>query len=651
MRSVRQVHRRAEAKTPRHAAMSKPWYQAPGLLAVAMALVAMALAGCGGGGGSGVEVQGRVLPTGGDEPWTVCVDANRNFACDDDETARTRTDGRGAYRLALPRRASPDDTLLIAERGEGARRTWVAAPASAASIGVFSTLVALQWQASPGEGVDAAQRPLRALFGLGEHFDLLDAGNWSDDAALQTAARALYNAWQAGNAALARRAAGPTARAQAAARDDEAPALAAVLMRTTARYLDPEHRRLLPGVTARTLSWEVAQTVHPSSCTTASPAVMHIDTDAAAPILTKTDYVKGRLRIEAPGEAAAQALPLSIRGRGNSTWTMPKKPYRLKLDQAAALLDMSADRDWALLANYADKSLLRNALALCIGRQLGMDYTPASRFVELTLNGQYQGLYQLTEHIKTAAHRVDIGDAAATGTDPGGFLLEIDTRLDEDFWFLSSAFGVPYTVKSDTDAAQTARIRAVIDDFDARLAGTDFADPVRGYGAVLDTEALVDFYLANELMRNNDVFFSSTFVHRKDRGKLVFGPLWDFDIAAGNIDFSGNENPIGWWARHGAYAERLFEDPAFARQVAARWQFLSERMPALQRFIRDSAAVLDAAQARNFATWDILNEWVWPNAVVTGSYAGEIAYLSGWLQQRSDWLDREWNAAAGGGLP
>ncbi|HNT40385.1 MAG TPA: CotH kinase family protein [Rubrivivax sp.] len=609
-----------------------PLQGAHALLAIAFSLAAMSLSGC--GGGSGVEVQGRILPTDGDGPWTVCADANRDFACNDDEVVRAQADVSGHYRLTLPRRSSPDDTLLVAERGEGTQRSWLAAPATAASMGVFSTLVALQWQISPDEGVDAAQRPLRELFGLDEHVDLLDAANWSDDAALQTTARALHGAWQAGNAALARR----------GADGDGALALAAALMGTTARYLDPERHRLLPGVTARTLGWEVAQTLDPSSCTTASPVVMEIDTDDAAPILTKTDYVKGRLRIEAPGEAAAEALPLSIRGRGNATWALPKKPYRIKLGQASSLLGLPAERDWALLANYLDKTMLRNALAFCMGRQLGMDYTPASRFVELRLNGQYRGVYELTEHIKVGPQRVDIGTSAATADDPGGFLLEIDGRLDEDYWFYGrEPLNMPYTVKSDTDAAQTARIAAVIDDFEQRLFGADFTDPATGYAARLDVEALVDYYLINELMRNNDVFFSSTFVHRKDQGKLVFGPLWDFDIAAGNINPEGHESPGGWWAHDLGYMSQLFKDPGFARQVAARWQFLGGRVPALLAFVHDSAAALDAAQTRNYAIWNIGEEPGWPhNRTLAGSYAGEVAYLSDWLEQRAAWLDAQW---------
>ncbi|MFT3818202.1 MAG: CotH kinase family protein [Rubrivivax sp.] len=606
--------------------------------ALGWALCAALLAACDGGGRSPETLSGRVQRLG--QPtataWTVCLDLDQDFDCGPAEP-RTQADGDGRFTLELP--AGVDAAgALIAARGDDGSGTGqrLAAPAGAGLVTVFSTLIALQWKGDPAAGLGAAQRRLQALLMLAADADLLNDGEWTQDPALERTAAALHDGVQAALPGLP--AAGPGA-------------LAGLLTDTLARYLEPGRGRLLPGVGGRTLAHEIGQTLQPTACRVEPPPTLRIATDGAAPIVSKDAYVGARLQAEAGANGGdALDLRLAIRGRGNSTWTMPKKPYRLKLDAPAALLDgAAADRDWALLANYSDKSLLRNAVALCLGRKLGMDFTPADRFVELELNGEYQGVYQLVEHVKAAAGRVDIGQEAATAQDPGGFLLEIDSALDEDFWFLSSPMDLPYTVKSDTDAATVPLIEQVIAGFEARLLGAGFADPDAGYAAALDVESLVDFYLVNELMRNNDAFYASTFVHRKDRGKLVFGPLWDFDIAAGNIDYNGNDAAEGWWVRGRGYLPRLFDDPHFVRQVAARWQFLSRQMPDLQRFIRQGAEALDAAQQRNFAAWDILNLWIWPNAVVTGSYAGEVDYLQDWLARRSAWLDREWALAADGG--
>ncbi len=143
-------------------------------------------------------------------------------------------------------------------------------------------------------------------------------------------------------------------------------------------------------------------------------------------------------------------------------------------------------------------------------------------------------------------------------------------------------------------------------------------------------------------MRNNDVLVSSTYLYRATGGRLRFGPVWDFDITAGNFNDFGNGAATGWWVRVvSRYVQQLLNDEAFVQHLNARWRYLSSRMPELQRHIASTAQQLDGAQQRNFDRWPILATWVWPNAVVTGSYAGEVAYLRGWLGERAAWLDAQ----------
>ena len=375
-----------------------------------------------------------------------------------------------------------------------------------------------------------------------------------------------------------------------------------------------------------------------AECPSVEVTPIRIDTQGAAPILSKDDYVDATLRVGNSGEA----IQTRIRGRGNSTWIMPKKPYRLKLDKKTALLGMAADKDWALLANYSDKTLMRNSVAFCMSRILGMAWTPDSRYVELTLNGDYVGSYQLTEHVKTGADRVDIGEESTLAGDPGmGFLLEIDARLDEVFWF-NSTQGVPYTVKSDLVAEQLPAITDYVAQVEAALFGPDFTNADTGYEHYLGTDSLIDMYLINELMRNTDAFASSTFAYRPRGGKLHFGPAWDFDIAAGNVNYSGNWETEGWWVRTvSPYVPRLQQDPQFERRVKQRWAYLASRLPELHGYISATARALDGSQQRNFERWPILDSYVWPNAVVTGSYADEVRYLADWLSKRAAWMDTQ----------
>lgn len=419
-------------------------------------------------------------------------------------------------------------------------------------------------------------------------------------------------------------------------------AAAPALIDALAGYIDAGSGTLLRTITPRVVATQALHALKPSGCEAAPVATLEIETAGQASIASKEQYVAATLRVSADGDQPAQQLPMRIRGRGNSTWEMPKKPYRLNLDQAASLLGMPADRHWALLAHYADKTLLRNSVAFCLSRMLALDYTPRHRYVELTLNGAYQGVYQLAEHIRVADHRVNLGASPAPGAESGmGFLLEVDQRLDADFGF-SSTQGVPYAVKSDITQAQLPHIVGAVEAMESAMFGAEFRDPEQGYLRHLDVDTLIDVYLINELMRNNDMMVSSTYLYRATGGRLRFGPVWDFDITAGNFNASGNDAPEGWWVRVvSRYAQQLHNDEAFVQHLNARWRYLSSRMPELQAYIGAMALQLDAPQRRNFERWPILATWVWPNAVVTGSYEGEVTYLRGWLGARAGWMDAQ----------
>jgi spore coat protein CotH len=347
-----------------------------------------------------------------------------------------------------------------------------------------------------------------------------------------------------------------------------------------------------------------------------------------APITSREDYLNATINVN------GQTISSRIRGRGNSTWVMPKKPYRLNLDEAASLLGMPPARNWALLANYIDKTLLRNALAFCTSETLGLEYTPRSRFVELTLNGQYEGVYQLTEHIEVGPDRVNIGPETETSN---GFLVELDGMyLEEDAWFISS-MNMPYVFKSDHTPEQMAAVEAYMNDVERRL-NSDFVSLAES----VDIQSFIDFYLVNEWLKNNDAFFfSSTYMYRRHNERLRFGPVWDFDLAAGNIDRNGNDDPTGYWTRQQTYPRLAFQYPEFEARVKERWRSFRLRAQQIVDSISASARALDESQRRNFDRWDILDLIVPPNPVATGSYEGEIAYLQNWLRSRIDWLDSE----------
>jgi hypothetical protein len=382
---------------------------------------------------------------------------------------------------------------------------------------------------------------------------------------------------------------------------------------------------------------------------------LQIATTAGAPIASRETYVTGSWRLMNADSVVEQQGTLDIRGRGNTTWLiMPKKPYRVRLTAAAPLLGMPSNRHWALLANYADKTLVRNDLVLDLGRRLGFAWTPRSGFVHLELNGRYDGLYQLTEHIRVDPQRVNVpelrvGDTSAAMVS-GGYLLEVDELRGEAFCWDAPRSAMPLCAKSPEtllDAAwapQRAYITGYVRDLEEALFGPAFTDPVRGYAQYLDVPSAVDYLLLNELVRNVDGNLRrSTYLTKPRGGKLTFGPLWDYDIALGNVNYDNGDRTDGWHILPAPWFARLWQDPAFQQRVKLRWQQIRGdgtltgwRAHAMRRW-----DYMQDGQRRNFTRWPILNTWVWPNRVVTGSYDGEVAAMLAWWDARVSWMDAQ----------
>lgn len=394
--------------------------------------------------------------------------------------------------------------------------------------------------------------------------------------------------------------------------------------------------------------------VPPPATTTAVEALpsMVVSTTNLVPITSKEVYVTGTYRItDTDGKVASEGA-LEIRGRGNTTWTMPKKPYRLKLGTSAALLGMPASKHWVLLANYSDKTLARNDVTFEFSRLVGLEWTPRSQYVDLIVNGEYQGIYQLVEHVRIAPERVNIPELKVSDTTAsavsGGYLMEVDERRGEDFCFNSTrttmifCLSNPETLNDPAWAKQRAYITNYIKQVDDAIFSPQFADPQVGYAAYIDVESAIGYYLVNELFKNVDGNLRlSTYLYKKRDGKLFFGPVWDFDLALGNVTYDGADLTDGWHTRTAAWFTRLFQDPAFAGRVKARWNELrtngtldkvDQRIAARQKY-------LSKVQVRNFDKWPILNTWVWPNRVVTGSWDGEYNAMAYWLFARRKWME------------
>ncbi|SNR38957.1 CotH kinase family protein [Hymenobacter mucosus] len=361
---------------------------------------------------------------------------------------------------------------------------------------------------------------------------------------------------------------------------------------------------------------------------------------------------------------------IGIELRGSSSQSMPKKSYGLEtLDRDGeeldtTLLGMPAEHDWVLTANYADKTLLRNSLTYELASQLGQ-YASRSRYCELFLNGEYKGVYVLGEKIKRGSNRVNISKLKSTDVRgdavTGGYLLKLDKltgtpaggfysrQADPDFPTNAAPYiQVEYPKLKDLVPAQLNYIAAYIDSFEVALAGPNFTDPAVGYRRYLDVPSFIDYFLLTELSRNVDSFYSSTFFY-KDRsskgGKLVMGPVWDFDLAWHNANYNDSHLTEGWqYTQTGPFwRRRLLQDPAFTEALYSRWTVLRSAQLSeehLYHMIDSSATQLNESQERNFQAWPIMGQYVWPNPEpIATSYAGEISNIKQWVHDRLLWMD------------
>ena len=341
-----------------------------------------------------------------------------------------------------------------------------------------------------------------------------------------------------------------------------------------------------------------------------------------------------------------------IRGRGNSTWEWyPKKPYRIKLDEKVEILGLDANKDWVLLANYRDPTNLMNTFVFEMGQGLGMPYTNHTRFVEVTLNGDYKGLYQLTEQVEVAKGRVDIGKKK-------GWLLSLDVDdgpkeapgAVDNFW--SEVYRMPVCVKSP-EAEDYATPETLREDARDALATLETAIQQHDYDALAklcDIPVMIDYLLIQEFVYNVEVAAPRSIFLYKDKGddaKWTFGPLWDFDagfdfdwsqMTTGHKFFSDyRETVLGTdpachvsdYTYTSSFFTDMWKSKAFVSEVKARWNRMRPRImaqfwPETKIYAEAAAEAMDRDAKR------------WP---IDRQPKTEINRMEKWLNSRTVFMD------------
>lgn len=382
--------------------------------------------------------------------------------------------------------------------------------------------------------------------------------------------------------------------------------------------------------------------------------VVRIDTKGR-PILDKKNYVDGTITISDPeglySDVKEFKADMGIRGRGNSTWSFPKKPWKVKLDEKASLLGMPADKEWALLANYADRTLIRNIVAMKLSEICGFSWTPRMHSVEVYLNNEYQGVYTLCEHKKVSKDRVNI-DIVGEGDNSGdaitgGYYLEIEEQQDETTcWWTSMGVPMMFSDPEEPTNAQLAYVKDLFESFEQALWARNWSE-TSGYPKYIDVDSFVDYYIVQELTKNIDGNLRKSSFITKERGKkMEMYHLWDFDLTLGNCGYFWGDvgnGPENFWIKIDKWYPHLFNDPAFVEKVQIRWNELLPEFSKIPEFIDQQALYLAKAQERNFKVWSIWESVDWVYFPSLGSYQKEVDYLKDFYTERLEWLDRELN--------
>lgn len=365
---------------------------------------------------------------------------------------------------------------------------------------------------------------------------------------------------------------------------------------------------------------------------------------------------------------------ITIEFRGSSTQGFPKKQYgfstvdSLGNERNVSLLGMPKENDWILNAPYTDKTMIREFLIYNLAREMG-NYATRTRYCELVVDGQYQGVYILMEKIKWDANRVDIpaidGDDNTGDSLTGGYIFKIDkfTGSGGGGWpsTISNFQGAPkniffqyhYPKTEEITPPQAQFLQNYVNNFEANLNGSTFDSAVNGYRNFIDTKSFIDFFLMNEISKNVDGYRLSTYLHKQAAsrgGKLYAGPVWDFNITLGNANYCDGDSYTGWALTFACdnsvipfWWDRLMQDDSYVNEMQCRWTDLRSNIlstPKLMAQIDSVAAMIDAPQQRNYIVWPILGTAVWPNNYVGNTYADELNYFKQWLTNRLNWMDQ-----------
>lgn len=390
---------------------------------------------------------------------------------------------------------------------------------------------------------------------------------------------------------------------------------------------------------------------------------------------SKTTEVEANLTITYDNGTRIQEYPITAKGRGNASWGFPKKPWRIKFNdgkshhmlKGSPLESPAKAKKWTLINNYGDKTLMRNILAFEISRRLDMPYTVYCQPVDVIMNGEYKGCYQLCDQISIDDNRVPIVEMEQGDVEEplvsGGYLIEVDAYASSESSWFTSKKGIPVTIKSpDADEIMSAQSKYIKDYFnllETDLWKTNYTDTIEGFRRRLDVESFLRHFIVGEFSGNTDTYWSVYMYKNREQNQFTVAPCWDFDLAFDNdgriypvsnrsnwVYCSGGSTASGM----GSFVNRVLSDKAAKQRLADIWADMRDRSlftsASMVAYVDSMAQVLQASQKLNFIRWPILNQRVHQNPSAKGSYNAEVDVLRQYFPTRIAWIDNFLNYKA-----
>lgn len=367
-----------------------------------------------------------------------------------------------------------------------------------------------------------------------------------------------------------------------------------------------------------------------------------------------------------------QEYPITARLRGNASTGFPKKPYRIKFNddkshhmlKGSKMESPAKARKWTLINNYGDKTLMRNIVSFETSRRIGMEYTVWCQPVDVIVNGEYKGCYQLCDQITADEHRVPVTEMEPTDVEEpfvsGGYLIEVDAYAGNERSKFNSKRGIPVTIKEPGEdeivRAQSTYIKNYFDSMESLVWSSNYTDPETGYRSKLDLDSFLKYLLLGEFTGNTDTYYSTYMYKERSSDLFYVGPGWDYDLAFDNDNRTYPvNNHSDWVFRTGgssasgmvSLVNRVMSDPYADNRLKEIWAEIRDqkRITAddMIHYVDSMEEAMEASARLNFLRWPILNSKVHQNAYALGSFDAEVEMIRNCIRGRVEWFDNKLN--------